>query len=428
MRKADAQAGNPTDREREISSDKDDAGRDASALPGNSMKQSGRQRVGDGYHEHYPLYVASLGKSALMGIKHHLLRLARIGANEHNEHHAAVTEADVRDLHGYRHAVHHDNLVAPVELVSFARRKRQRHIGIRHLACMLLGPRPGIATNSIIAAFISQRLQLLENAAQRQPLARRALGVQGQQSIELSLPASKLWTRLNLTLVGKRRLARAKNLAHRVSECQCKGMVLLAHIRARFRLSRETYGSPRMHADLLEDGIIAGRHRIARLMRDNDLKARQKRRFKRTTDSGHGVPVAPNHLDQDFAATGQDQKWAADISYIWTAEGWLFLAIVLDLYSRRIVGWTVRDRLRKDLALSALQRALVLRQPRAGILHHSDRGSHYCSNDYQRMLDRHGFIPSMSGTGNCYDNAMVETLFKTIKSELIWRTRFHSRG
>jgi putative transposase len=211
------------------------------------------------------------------------------------------------------------------------------------------------------------------------------------------------------------------------SERQCKDMVLLAHIRERFRLSRETYGSPRMHADLTEDGIIAGRHRIARLMRDDGLKARQRRRFKKTTDSNHGGAVAPNHLEQDFAATGPDQKWAADISYIWTAEGWLYLAIVLDLFSRRIIGWAVSNRLKKDLALCALQRALVLRRPKTGILHHSDRGSQYCSYDYQRILGRHGFLLSMSGKGNCYDNAMVEAVFKTIKSELIWRTSFQSR-
>ncbi len=211
------------------------------------------------------------------------------------------------------------------------------------------------------------------------------------------------------------------------SERQGKDMVLLAHIRERFCISRETYGSPRMHADLMEDDIIAGRHRIARLMRDNGLKARQKRRFKKTTDSNHGGPIAPNHLDQDFATPAPDQKWAADISYIWTAEGWLYLAIVLDLFSRRIVGWAVSDRLKKDLALSALQQALALRQPKAGLLHHSDRGSQYCSYNYRAMLDRHGLIASMSGKGNCYDNAMVETVFKTIKSELIWRTSYQSR-
>ncbi len=173
------------------------------------------------------------------------------------------------------------------------------------------------------------------------------------------------------------------------SKSQCKDMVLLAHIRECFCLSRETYGSPRMHADLIEDGIIAGRHRIARLMRDNNLKARQKRRFKKTTDSDHGGPIAPNHLDQDFAATAPDQKWAADISYIWTTEGWLYLAIVLDLFSRRIIGWAVSDRLKKDLALSALRRALVLRRPKTGILHHSDRGSQGGFNrSSQRPLGR----------------------------------------
>src|SRR5450631_2163499 len=211
------------------------------------------------------------------------------------------------------------------------------------------------------------------------------------------------------------------------SESQCKDMVLLAHIRERFCLSRETYGSPRMHADLIEDGIIAGRHRIARLMRDNDLKARQKRRFKKTTDSDHGGPVAPNHLDQDFAATAPDQKWAADISYIWTAEGWLYLALVIDLFSRRIIGWAMSSRMKKGLAVTALRKALAMRQSSEGLIHHSDRGSQYASDDYQRLLASHRIAQSMSGKGNCYDNAMVETVFKTIKSELIWRISWQSR-
>jgi putative transposase len=168
--------------------------------------------------------------------------------------------------------------------------------------------------------------------------------------------------------------------------------------------------------------------RVARLMRDNGLKALQKRRYKKTTDSGHGGPVAANLLDQDFACDGPDQKWGADISYIWTAEGWLYLAIVLDLYSRRIVGWATSDRLKKDLALRALQRAIALRRPSPGLIQHTDRGSQYCSDDYQRLLKAHGIIPSMSGKGNGYDNAMVETVFKTIKSELIWRISFQTRS
>ena len=209
---------------------------------------------------------------------------------------------------------------------------------------------------------------------------------------------------------------------------QLQDMVLLAHIRSQFATSHETYGSPRMRVELQEAGIAVGRHRVARLMRDNGLKAHQKRRFKKTTDSDHGGPVAANMLDQDFSAEHPNQKWGADISYIWTAEGWLYLAIVVDLFSRRIVGWATSDRMKADLAITALKRALILRQPAQGIIHHSDRGSQYCSGDYQKLLKDHGILPSMSGKGNCYDNAMVETVFKTIKSELIWRTLWQSRA
>lgn len=212
------------------------------------------------------------------------------------------------------------------------------------------------------------------------------------------------------------------------SQRQLDDMVLLAHIRSQFASSHETYGVPRMHVELREDGVSVGRHRVARLMRDNGLKALKKRRYKKTTDSHHGGLVAANLLDQDFTCDAPDQKWGADISYIWTAEGWLYLAIVLDLYSRRIVGWATSDRLKKDLALNALRRAIALRGPPPGLIHHSDRGSQYCSDDYQRLLKVQGIVPSMSGKGNCYDNAMVETVFKTIKSEMIWRTSFQTRS
>jgi len=212
------------------------------------------------------------------------------------------------------------------------------------------------------------------------------------------------------------------------SRRQGEDMILMAHIRAQFSMSHQTYGAPRMHAELKEDGLNVGRHRVARLMRENGLKALQKRRYKKTTDSNHGGPVAANLLDQNFSCEGPDQKWGADISYIWTAEGWLYLAIVLDLYSRRIVGWATSDRLKKDLALNALRRAIVLRSPPPGLIQHTDRGSQYCSHDYQRLLKAHSIIPSMSGKGNCYDNAIVETVFKTIKNELVWRTIFQTRS
>jgi len=216
---------------------------------------------------------------------------------------------------------------------------------------------------------------------------------------------------------------------HRAASGRQRGdMVLLAHIRSAFALSNGTYGRPRMTRELQDDGHPVGRRRTARLMRENGLRARQKRRFKRTTDSHHAWPVAPNIIDQDFTAERPDEKWAADISYIWTREGWLYLAVVIDLFARRIVGWAVTDRLHRDLALAALRKALVMRRPAAGLIHHSDRGSQYCSIDYQAELRRHGILISMSGKGNCFDNAMVETFFKTLKSELVWRTVFQTRS
>ena len=212
------------------------------------------------------------------------------------------------------------------------------------------------------------------------------------------------------------------------SRRQREDMVLLAHVRSAFALSNGTYGSPRMTYELRDQGLQVGRRRTARLMRDNGLKARQKRRFKRTTDSEHAWPIAPNLIDQDFAATAPNQKWGVDISYVWTREGWLYLAVVIDLFSRRVVGWSVGDRLHRRLALAALGQALAIRRPARGLIHHSDRGSQYCSNDYQAELRRHGIQISMSGKGNCYDNAMVETFFKTLKSELVWRTVFLTRA
>ena len=212
------------------------------------------------------------------------------------------------------------------------------------------------------------------------------------------------------------------------SRRQQDDLIYLAHIRTAFELSNGTYGSPRMHRDLVDDGHSIGRRRVSRLMRENGLTARQKRRFKRTTDSQHAWPVAPNLIDQNFNAEGTDQKWCADISYIWTAEGWLYLAVIVDLFSRRVVGWATSDRLKQDLALHALKRAVVSRRPSAGLIHHSDRGSQYCSIDYQTELRKQGFLISMSGKGNCYDNSMVETFFKTIKAELIWPVAWQSRS
>jgi putative transposase len=209
---------------------------------------------------------------------------------------------------------------------------------------------------------------------------------------------------------------------------QREDLVLVAHIRSAFARSNGTYGSPRMTRELQDEGLPVGRRRTARLMRENGLKARQKRPFKRTTDSHHAFPIAPNLIEQDFSAERPNQKWNADISYVWTREGWLYVAVVLDLFARRVVGWAVRDRLHKELALEALRKALAIRRPGQGLIHHSDRGSQYCSTAYQAELNRHDAQISMSGRGNCYDNSVVETFFKTLKSELVWRTVFQTRA
>jgi transposase InsO family protein len=162
-------------------------------------------------------------------------------------------------------------------------------------------------------------------------------------------------------------------------------------------------------------------------MRQNGIRAIRTRKFKVTTDSNHSFTIAPNLLDRNFSAAAPNQKWAGDITYIWTNEGWLYLAVILDLYSRRVIGWAVSNRMKRDLAIRALDMAVALRQPPKDCIHHTDRGSQYCSHDYQKKLNKYGFKVSMSGKGNCYDNAVVETFFKTLKAELIWRSTWQTR-
>ncbi len=213
-----------------------------------------------------------------------------------------------------------------------------------------------------------------------------------------------------------------------VSRRAREDVVLLDHIRSEFKSSLYSYGRPRMVEELRELGFKVGHTRIGRLMRENGIVPVRTRKFKATTNSNHSYGFAPNLLEQNFAASKPNQKWSVDISYIQTRQGWLYLAVVLDLHSRRIVGWAVSGRMKRDLALRALQMAITLRQPEPGLIHHSDRGSQYCSTQYQMLLKRHGMIASMSGKGNCYDNAPVETFFKTIKAELIWRIKFETRN
>ncbi|MBL1419487.1 MAG: IS3 family transposase, partial [Alphaproteobacteria bacterium] len=212
-----------------------------------------------------------------------------------------------------------------------------------------------------------------------------------------------------------------------MSQSQRTDMVLLAHILDQFKLSGNSYGRPRMTEELKELGLEVGYRRVGRLMRQNNISVIRTRKHKVTTDSHHKFNIAPNLLKQNFTADKPNQKWVVDISYIWTREGWLYFAAVLDLHSRRVIGWSVSNRMKKDLAIRALDMATALRRPPKGCIHHSDRGSQYCSHDYQKRLREVGFEISMSGKGNCYDNAAMETFFKTIKAELIWRHTWQTR-
>ena len=203
---------------------------------------------------------------------------------------------------------------------------------------------------------------------------------------------------------------------------------LLAKIHRAHQESRELYGSPRVHRALLIDGESVSRNTVAKLMRRAKIRAKSRRRYvPRTTDSRHQKPVARNLLDRDFTAPGPDRKWVADITYVPTGEGWLYLAAVLDVYSRRIVGWSMADHLETDLVADALRMALERRRPQNGLLHHSDRGVQYASDDYQHLLASHGITVSMSGRGDCWDNAMMESFWATLKTELVHQQRYVTR-
>ena len=195
--------------------------------------------------------------------------------------------------------------------------------------------------------------------------------------------------------------------------------------------SRHRYGSPRIHAELADRGGRTSRKRVARLMRVRGLVARRRRRFRVTTQSRHPFPIAPNVLARQFERARPDQAWVTDITYIPTGEGWLYLAVILDLCSRVAVGWAMSDRITDDVTLDALGMALARRRPPPGLLHHSDRGSQYASGDYQKILAEHGILCSTSRRGNCWDNAVAESFFATLKVELVhdaaWATRALAR-
>lgn len=204
--------------------------------------------------------------------------------------------------------------------------------------------------------------------------------------------------------------------------------LLVTHIRAAHQASRGTYGSPRVHAELRALGLKTSRKRIARLMREQGICACPRKRWRRTTDSDHRLPVAPNILDRRFQAAEPNRTWVTDITYVWTWQGWLYLAVIVDLFSRRVVGWAAAEHMRTELVLSALSQALGRRTPPRGLLHHSDRGSQYVSGDYRAELRKRGITCSMSRRGDCYDNAVIESFFGTLKTELIARQAWPTRG
>jgi len=209
---------------------------------------------------------------------------------------------------------------------------------------------------------------------------------------------------------------------HRLTDAQM--LALIKAIHAEFKGS---YGSPRMTRELRLRGFAAGEERVARLMRENGIKAKHKRRFKVTTDSKHNLPVAPNLLERDFTPKASNRVWTSDITYLWTNEGWLYLAIVIDLFNREVVGWSLKPRMTADIVVDALTMAWFRRKPEAGLIHHSDRGSQYASQAFQARLEAYGMRCSMSRKGDCWDNAPTESWFGGFKNERVHGERFETR-
>ena len=199
-------------------------------------------------------------------------------------------------------------------------------------------------------------------------------------------------------------------------------------IRVLHAASHGISGSPKIHRDLTDEGIRCGKNRVARIMREAGIRSRTKKKFKATTNSRHNLPVAPNLLNQDFTVDAPDRTWVGDITYIHTQEGWLYLAMLIDLFNRKVVGWSASSRLTRELAMDALQMALDHRRPAPGLMHHSDRGSQYASGDYQKLLAKHKMTCSMSRKGNCYDNAVAESFFRLLKTEWVNHHRYLSRS
>jgi putative transposase len=211
------------------------------------------------------------------------------------------------------------------------------------------------------------------------------------------------------------------------SEHKRRDKELVELIRDIFRESRETYGNPRVHRDLRDQGTGCSRKRVARLMRENGIRARQKRKFKATTDSGHNYPVAPNVVGREFKVNVPNTIWVSDITYIWTMEGWLYLCIILDLCSRKAIGWSMESRITTSLTVSALSMAATHRKPAEDLVFHSDRGVQYAAEAFRERLGEYKMIQSMSRKGDCWDNACAESFFATLKTEEVFHRKYKTR-
>jgi transposase InsO family protein len=204
---------------------------------------------------------------------------------------------------------------------------------------------------------------------------------------------------------------------------------LFGQIKQAYEQSRRSYGSPRITAELKSCGVQICRNTVAKYMREGGVFVRPPRRFvPRTTDSDHAHPIAPNRIDRNFAATAPNQKWVCDLTYIWSGEGWLYLSIVMDLFSRKIVGWNMSYDTKTDGIAQAMSMAIKNRKPGSNLIHHSDRGCQYACAMYRKMLDKHRITASMSRAGNCYDNAPAESFFGTLKTELVHKARYRTRS
>ena len=239
----------------------------------------------------------------------------------------------------------------------------------------------------------------------------------------VAFPVTRLCEVLSVSPAGFYAWRRRPPSARATADAQ-----LVVEIKQVHEQSERRYGSPRVFRELRDRGRDVGRRRVVRLMRQHGIVAKRRRRFRKTTDSEHALPVAPNVLERRFEVDAPNKVWVTDITYVWTREGWLYLAAILDLYSRAVVGWAMSESLSREIALRALDMALRSRRPLPGLVHHSDRGSQYASADYQRELAAHGIICSMSRKGDCWDNAVAESFFATLKTELVHEADFATRA